>query len=179
MNLIEQLGGYEKAKIIVNSALDFTHIDIYDGFEYFIYEKQNGNGDINDVLTLNPRLNHTGSAFIQGGLDKYGGWHIGINEIKTALLEYRRQHNIYEHGDKIIVDWDPCQIFTVDLVFPEIRLISALDSSGNKVGNASFDRIKHATDEEIKAGKRRPELDSDTCSDIRNHVSPLTKVIDR
>lgn len=26
---------------------------------------------------------------------------------------------------------------------------------------------------------RRPELDSDTCSDIRNHVSPLTKVIDR
>lgn len=32
--------------------------------------------------------------------------------------------------------------------------------------------------QEVKA-TRRPELDSDTCSDIRNHVSPLTKVIDR
>lgn len=34
-------------------------------------------------------------------------------------------------------------------------------------------------EQEERFNKRRPELDSDTCSDIRNHVSPLTKVIDR
>ncbi len=109
---------------------------------------------------------------------KNSGDRVTAAGLELQCLEYRRQHNIFEHGDKIIVDWDARQIFTVDLVFPEIRLISALDSSGNKVGNASFDRIKHASDEEIKAGKRRPELDSDTCSDIRNHISPNTVVID-
>lgn len=92
-----------------------------------------------------------------GGYDaaKAQGEKWGFDDFLNAqLLEYRRQHNIFEHGDKITVDWDACQIFTIDLVFPEIRLISALDSNGNKVGNASFDRIKHATDEEIAAGRR-------------------------
>ncbi|WP_441373580.1 hypothetical protein [Acinetobacter lwoffii] len=108
--------------------------------------------------------------------DKRIAFDVGI--LRQDMLEYRRQHNIFEHGDKIIVDWDARQIFTVDLVFPEIRLISALDSSGKKVGNASFDRIKHASDEEIKAGRRLPVIESDDCSDIRNHISPNTVVID-
>lgn len=159
MSLIEQLGGYEKAKLIVSSALDFTHIDIYDGFEYFIYEKQNGNGDINDVLTFNPRLNRTGSAFVQGGLDKYGGWHIGINEIKTALLEYRRQHNIFESEDKIVVKND-CLIEFADLTL-NLKVLTVL-----MVTNEGFIRsiesaglfksslVRHATPEEIAAGRR-------------------------
>lgn len=115
MNLIEQLGGYEKAKAFLN-ATSFT---------------------IDELIMMQ-----------RSGLR--------TQHVEKALLEYRRQHNIYEVEDKIIVDWDARQIFTVDLVFPEIRLISALDSSGNKVGNASFDRIRHATPEEIAAGRRLP-----------------------
>lgn len=37
--------------------------------------------------------------------------------------------------------------------------------------------LKHATPEEIKAGHRIDDT-SDNCSDIRNHVSPSTRVVD-
>ena len=87
--------------------------------------------------------------------DTGASFHSG--EIFKALLEYRRQHNLFEHGDKITVPWDADNLFTVDLVFTEIGLISALDLNGNKVGNASFLQIKHANDAEIKAGKRLPD----------------------
>lgn len=88
--------------------------------------------------------------------------------ISDALLEYRRQHNIYEAGDWIVMDSHK----------PEYQFyqITKDDMGSQWINLVEF---RHATDEEIKAGKRRPELDSDTCSDIRNHVSPLTKVIDR
>ena len=72
------------------------------------------------------------------------------------LLEYRRQHNIFEVGDKVVftdilnscvvtfesTETDPMQI--VWLTYPD--------------GTAGYvfhlNKIKHATDEEIKAGKR-------------------------
>ena len=80
-------------------------------------------------------------------------------EIETndrLLLEYRRQHNIFEVGDKVVftdilnscvvtfesTETDPMQI--VWLTYPD--------------GTAGYvfhlNKIKHATDEEIKAGKR-------------------------
>ena len=73
-----------------------------------------------------------------------------------ADLEYRRQHNIFEVGDKVVftdilnscvvtfesTETDPMQI--VWLTYPD--------------GTAGYvfhlNKIKHATDEEIKAGKR-------------------------
>jgi len=79
-----------------------------------------------------------------------------IGEIEIALLEYRRQHNIFEVGDKVVftdilnscvvtfesTETDPMQI--VWLTYPD--------------GTAGYvfhlNKIKHATDEEIKAGKR-------------------------
>ncbi len=99
MNLIEQLGGYEKAKVILQAV-----------------------GHEHDAM----------------------------------LLEYRRQHNIFEVGDKVVftdilnscvvtfesTETDPMQI--VWLTYPD--------------GTAGYvfhlNKIKHATDEEIKAGKR-------------------------
>lgn len=96
--------------------------------------------------------------------------------IRLALLEYRRQHNIYEGSDKIV--------FVDDFMHDELMVVAWtrkgevwMDEGAKRCTDLSM--IRHATDAEIKAGKRRPELDSDTCSDIRNHVSPLTKVIDR
>lgn len=91
---------------------------------------------------------------------------LDLNVLGYELLEYRRQHNIYEVGDPII---DACIGNSV------IKYHGGYDNHENWV--SCF--VRHATDAEIEAGKRRPELDSDTCSDIRNHVSPLTKVIDR
>ena len=74
----------------------------------------------------------------------------------ATLLEYRRQHNIFEVGDKVVftdilnscvvtfesTETDPMQI--VWLTYPD--------------GTAGYvfhlNKIKHATDAEIKAGKR-------------------------
>ena len=79
-----------------------------------------------------------------------------LTEIKEELLQYRRQHNIFEVGDKVVftdilnscvvtfesTETDPMQI--VWLTYPD--------------GTAGYvfhlNKIKHATDEEIKAGKR-------------------------
>ncbi|MEV4849057.1 hypothetical protein [Acinetobacter lwoffii] len=105
--------------------------------------------------------------------------------IRDALLEYRRQHNIYELGDNVVIEsyrntyiscGRPSQYSTGDLM-----VIHNLD--GNVISDDDYNFIdyrdvRHATDAEIKAGKRRPELDSDTCSDIRNHISPNTVVIE-
>ena len=115
MNLIEQLGGYERAK---------------DGLHRLKLEKK-------DLLAC-------------------GDLVVVDSEIDAALIEYRRQHNIFEVGDKVVftdilnscvvtfesTETDPMQI--VWLTYPD--------------GTAGYvfhlNKIKHATDEEIKAGKR-------------------------
>ena len=117
MNLIEQLGGYEKAK------------EVYKNFK-----------DDSSSLNRQHALN-----------------------VKIAMLEHRRQHNIFEVGDKVVftdilnscvvtfesTETDPMQI--VWLTYPD--------------GTAGYvfhlNKIKHATDEEIKAGKRL-EVKSDS-----------------
>lgn len=91
--------------------------------------------------------------------------------IRLSLLKYRRQHNIFEVGDYYVYlyEWDS-----------DLDIVCKFNPSewSDHLWNIK-NMIRHADDAEIKAGKRRPELDSDNCSDIRNHVSPLTKVIDR
>ena len=96
MNLIEQLGGYEKAKVILQAV-----------------------GREHDAM----------------------------------LLEYRRQHNIYEIGDKIVStldgseDWENaiCEI----LAFYKKMAIT----TGFSCAIHHYD-YRHATPEEIKAGCR-------------------------
>ncbi|MEQ1349586.1 hypothetical protein ABLU18_01810 [Acinetobacter junii] len=75
-----------------------------------------------------------------------------------ANLEYRRQHNIFEVGDKVVL----AQSYSLDTVH-EIKRIENLTPHikgsettyflENSLGCWLF-QIKHATDEEIKAGKR-------------------------
>lgn len=79
-------------------------------------------------------------------------------ELGDELLEHRRQHNIFEVGDKVVL----AKSYSLDTVH-EIKRIENLtphikDSETtyfleNSLGCWSF-QIKHATDEEIKAGKR-------------------------
>ena len=103
MNLIEQLGGYERAK---------------HEFEMIKEMKPTYPGEIE----TNDRL----------------------------LLEYRRQHNIYEVGDKVIKTHPKNTI-----LWP---VLGVYKNGGVWLDYKGFcwkpPRVRHATDEEIKAGKR-------------------------
>lgn len=98
-NLIEQLGGYEKAKECLN--------------------------------TKTARLSVT-------------------NELRAALLEYRRKHNIFEVGDGVS---HPIfsSIFTIDKV--QSYSVLATTNTGYHT-SLKTELIRHATDKEIAQGYR-------------------------
>ena len=99
MNLIEQLGGYERAKSIADCKSGIVH---------------------------------------------------PTQQLLDALLEYRRQHNIFEVGDKV-----------VHHKFSNIKIYEVCEISGDLL-TVFYDRkthsfktdIRHATDAEIEAGRR-------------------------
>ena len=99
MNLIEQLGGYEKVSKAVK---------------------------IIDIRS-----------------DRY-------KRLKAALLEYRRQHNIFEVGD-----WAVKTHPKNTILWP---VLGVYKNGGVWLDYKGFcwkpPRVRHATDEEIKAGKR-------------------------
>lgn len=106
MSLIEQLGGYERAK---------------HEFEMIKVMKPIYPGEIE----TNDRL----------------------------LLEYRRQHNIYEAGDLVVHD-----AHIGDEIYEFISLLEdigmATVKSKHMTGGCSLRGLRHATPEEIEAGKR-------------------------
>ena len=103
MNLIERLGGYERAKAFLN-ATSYT-------IDELIMMQRSG---------LRPQ------------------------HVEKALLEYRRQHNIFEVGDKVVVKDHP--------FWPEDYVILTVEQE--HIGKWYMSAWRHATDEEIKAGKR-------------------------
>ena len=110
MDLIEQLGGYEKAKAVqIRRAMD-------------------------------------------GILHEYDF------QLVDTLLEYRRQHNIFEVGDKVVYrDLPHERLFSVRFVGDdEIVVYELWDEMGAKTFTEKhpYSDIDHATDAEIKAGKR-------------------------
>ena len=63
--------------------------------------------------------------------------------LREHMLEYRRQHNIFEAGDKVA--W-------INSIAPnDPRLFEIEENLGEKPDTWS---LRHATDAEIKAGKR-------------------------
>ena len=102
MNLIEQLGGYSRAKDALELPIDYGFSD---------------------------------------------------SDIKAALLDYRRANNIFEVGDKVVStldgdeDWKNavCEI----LAFHKKMAIT----TGFSCAIHHY-HYRHATDEEIKAGRR-------------------------
>ena len=80
---------------------------------------------------------------------KGGEW--GFDDfLNNQLLEYRRQHNIFEVGDKVVSKENNEFVYTVITV----------DGGLGRLKNILFDHVyplhnfRHATDAEIKAGKR-------------------------
>ena len=61
-----------------------------------------------------------------------------------ANLEYRRQHNIFEVEDKVVVKAEP--------FWPEDYLIQTVGQE--HIGKWYMSAWRHATDAEIKAGRR-------------------------
>lgn len=104
MDLIEQLGGYERAKHEFEMIKEMK--PIYPG-----------------EIETNNRL----------------------------LLEYRRQHNIFEVGDKVIGSklFDD-RIFEFQYYLPELSM-AVISKDGAAIG---LNQLRHATPEEIEAGKR-------------------------
>lgn len=100
MNLIEKLGGFEKAK---------------------------------DILKIRIR-----AGFIDS-----------VDELEKALLDYRREHNIFEVGDEVVYvdDFMPNSVSVVSEVNNRVWL-----NDNNAV--CIKEMIKHATDDEIMEGRR-------------------------
>jgi len=109
VSLIEQLGGYEKAKSMCD------HI----------------NGPL--------------------GLITDGYSHYTKAMVVDALLEYRRQHNIFERNDYVV---------NRDIKYSdELNIVSSSNDKalwffGKIYGGFVKSQFRHATDAEIKAGKR-------------------------
>lgn len=75
-----------------------------------------------------------------------------LTEIKEELLKYRREHNIFEVGD-CVVKTNP------KIKHAHVRVVISTSPSGGAVLDYQgfpykFPCVRHATDEEIKAGRR-------------------------
>lgn len=105
MNLIEQLGGYEKAKEWHDENTDKEWVGIYH-----------------------------------------------MPKLYLALLEHRREHNIFEVGD-CVVKTNP------KIKHAHVRVVISTSPSGGAVLDYQgfpykFPCVRHATTEEIEAGRR-------------------------
>ena len=75
-----------------------------------------------------------------------------LTEIKEELLKYRRQHNIFEPDDYIIHDGE-LKVFAMwSNAIDGCAYIGYAYAEDGEM--AHKDEFRHATDEEIKAGKR-------------------------
>lgn len=108
MNLIEQLGGYEKAN--------------------------------NKLLKMDKILKEV--YYSPSDAQK-------ANELRHALLEYRRQHNIFEVGDKVVFVSDKlsCGVKEIVEIINNNWVVFKQDGFHVKL-------VRHATDEEIEARRR-------------------------
>ena len=150
MNLIEKLGGYEKAKDYLKN------------------------------LESIPMCEQTEDAILS---------------LPFELLEYRRANNIFEVGDAVVLKDPNDALDRNKLGKGEVLEIKNINFSDHLIFECSpyghsQKWFKHATDAEIKAGHRidhgAPTNEGadnfshfDHCSDIRNHISPNTVVIER
>ena len=72
-----------------------------------------------------------------------------------ANLEYRRQHNIFEVGDKVV--FRECSGIGGASDAIDLMTVKSIDAFGVRMTNSLCPwaiQIRHATDEEIKAGRR-------------------------
>lgn len=123
--LIEQLGGYEKMSKYVKDTLADLENDVPYDTNCYQFE--------------------TGISF------KFG-------QLQNALLAYRRANNIFEVGDKVVRYKDADKyILTIERITVckhDSRMTIIDFNYPDGFGWIRAFRLKHATDEEIKANRR-------------------------
>lgn len=144
MNLIEKIGGYLESQNVFNhpDAKDAEYLILSFGYisdlgccgasdSSFVNATLHKNGDI-EPITFNHYFNSIDSIInFESTVD--------LMKLDDQLLEYRRKHNIFEIGD--------LYVFTEK--YSKQSAIHKVDSLKSGKGC-----IRHATDEEIAAGRR-------------------------
>lgn len=77
-----------------------------------------------------------------------------LTEIKEELLKYRRQHNIFEVGDKVVVLTNALGNKYTWIVESIDGIMVEISQLGQPNEWVHYSEIAHTTPEEIKAGKR-------------------------
>ncbi|PKD80212.1 hypothetical protein [Acinetobacter radioresistens] len=82
-----------------------------------------------------------------------------LGKYRKELLEYRRQHKIFEVGDKVveITDYPSNDVLTVKSIFDKLLVCESDDFNASYVLSNKYKPyfyVRRATDEEIEAGKR-------------------------
>lgn len=187
-NLIDQVGGIEKAKEIVGGAPETSTLVFYFfdeinneliGPEYY---RDNGSQHFNKLrkswgFCLDPQIRVT----------KPHDSLIGINNLRTAIAQHEQGSNSSEFkvGDLVVdstgfFDW----LCKVDYLSSDGRVVMYKhDKSKNDTAYQTWpniESVRHATPSEIKAGRRLDHsVDvTDMVTDITNHISPRTIVWD-
>jgi hypothetical protein len=115
-------------------------------------------GRYEDAKTKRDQINSTlENSELLGGGDAKEGLYERLESIEQALLEYRRQHNIFEVGDYFC--YESKYLSNDPLDGDAYKKLNQLDSIDFECGfvESALKRggiIRHATDAEIKAGKR-------------------------
>lgn len=83
-------------------------------------------------------------------------WHVHVDDIDSALLEYRRANNIYEVGDKLVLVGAGTKDVLLEVIeykyTNDLYRVKVLSTGSS--GHIHKDDIRHATDVEIQAGRR-------------------------
>ena len=80
------------------------------------------------------------------------GFIMNVEALRRHMLEYRRQHNIFEVGDKVVAPI--LHGYFVGKIIAYRSDIDRFDVMGSRHWGWFFaHQLKHATDAEIKAGK--------------------------
>lgn len=75
-----------------------------------------------------------------------------LEKYRAELLKYRRQHNIFEVGDKVVLSGGNCTLMYK--LHERIGKYVYLKRPSGREYEFHIDDIRHAEPEEIKAGKR-------------------------
>ena len=79
-----------------------------------------------------------------------------IEQLESALLEYRREHNIYEVGDLVFYTGraNDADMYRLKEVYKEHSFAVGSNGADKDFWTLFIEEIRHATDAEIQAGHR-------------------------
>ncbi|MEN8380742.1 hypothetical protein [Acinetobacter radioresistens] len=156
MNLIEQLGGYEKAKLIVdvqiNSEFQTEFFDI------------NGNYYANDFGDL---VIYKNNQWVDFDSKDPEFELFSITDLEAEVIQYRRQHKFYEVGDLVVkcgsihqksTSFSLWQVLLVLQTSIPCIEVAPLSKKGKVIHAGKsiqvLQQFRHAEPEEVKARKR-------------------------